>query len=120
MGTEIGFEQAWLAKFSQSLERVAGAGIRDEVMAGSEGLSSKAGSQDVSAWTQRAMEVLDARVPEAMRREVMLGCACRYPTPDLADIRDAYAASGDVGVADGQLDSPDTLPASSVTLRAKW
>ena len=93
------FEQAWLEKFSQQLDAVAGVDIRCAVMAGSERslfASSQAESID---WTRGAMERLDELVDEDGRRQIMLGCACQYPKASLRPMRDAYTESGDADLA---------------------
>ncbi len=95
----IDFERTWLSKFSTCLDRVAGESGRERVMAGSEGLTSETDRRELIAWTQGAMGRLLALVGEGDAQQVMLGCACQYPATDLADIRRAYAKSGDVGVA---------------------
>jgi len=99
MSEEQDFERAWLAKFSNCLEETAGEEIRDEVLQGSEGLSSHSDRQDVIAWSKGAMERLDALVAEAKRREIMTGCACQYPKSALQGIRKQYEATGDVDLA---------------------
>lgn len=96
MTEELDFEQAWLKKLSAGLEQVAGAEVRNAVMAGSEALSSQATSDEVIAWTQGAMERLDALVEEADRRTILTGCACQYPSSALVDPRKKYEESHDV------------------------
>jgi hypothetical protein len=96
MVEDLDFEQAWLRKLSTGLEQVAGREVRDAVMAGSAGLSSQTPSDEVIAWTQGAMERLDALVGEAERRTVLTGCACQYPKSALAELRKEYEESHDV------------------------
>jgi len=88
-----------LPKFSSGLEETAGEEIRDEVMQGSEGLSSHSDRQDVIGWSKGAMERLDTLVAEAERREIMTGCACQYPKSALQGIRKQYDATGDIDLA---------------------
>jgi hypothetical protein len=90
------FERAWLVKFSHSLEEIAGNHLHDEIMAGSEWLSSHSGREEVIAWTRRAMDLLDARLEEGKRQEILLGCACQYPKAILQTMKEAYAATGDL------------------------
>ncbi len=96
MSEPFDFERAWLAKFSRCLDEVAGEGIREQVMAGAEGLSMASSRQEVIAWSRQAMERLDSLVDEQKAREVMLGCACQYPKADLQEMRKEYEATGDV------------------------
>jgi hypothetical protein len=99
MSEPYDFEQAWLAKFSRCLDEIAGVEVRQEVMRGSEGLSSQTSRADVIAWSREAMERLDALVDEEQGKRIMTGCACKYATADLQDARRAYESTGDVGVA---------------------
>jgi len=95
----LDFEQAWLSKFSDSLERVVGEKTRKEVMKGSECLSSDSNRDEVIAWSKVAMERLDSVVDQEKRIEIMTSCACRYPVSDLQEIRKAYEETRDIGLA---------------------
>ena len=97
------FERVWLVKFSRCLDEVAGEGIRRQVMQGSEGLSSQSDREDVIAWSQQAMERLDALLGEKERRDVMTGCACQYPKSELQEARQVYESTGDIGLAHRKL-----------------
>lgn len=99
MSEQPDFERAWLAKFSRCLDETVGQEIRKEVMAGSEGLSSRSDRQQVVAWSGQAMARLDALVDEKSRRQIMTGCACRYPKSDLQAMRQSYEATQDVDLA---------------------
>lgn len=96
MSEAYDFEQAWLAKFSNCLDKAAGEEIRKEVMAGSEGLSSHSNRQEVIDWSKRAMERLESLVDEESRRAVMTGCACQYPKAELRAVRKQYETTRDV------------------------
>jgi hypothetical protein len=93
------FERAWLAKFSACLDEIAGEEVRQAVMAGGEGLSSRSSRREVIDWSRQAMERLDALADEESRKAIMTGCACQYPKSDLQAMRRAYAESGDVELA---------------------
>jgi predicted hydrocarbon binding protein len=99
MSVQGDFERDWLAKFSSGLEERVGQEIREKVMAGSEGLSSDSSRQQVIDWSWRAMEQLDALVDLKERKQIMTGCACRYPRSSLREIRERYAATGNVDLA---------------------
>ena len=99
MAEERDFERAWLSKFSACLDEVVGEQLRNEVMEGSEGLSSRSSRQEVIHWSRRAMERLDAQVDEEKRKAILTGCACQYPKSDLQAMRKAYEATGDAGLA---------------------
>jgi hypothetical protein len=99
MSEECDFERAWLAKFSGCLDEIAGEEIREEVMKGSEELSSRSKRQDVIVWSKRAMERLEALVDKERRKTIMTGCACQYPKSDLQAMRKAYEATRDIELA---------------------
>jgi predicted hydrocarbon binding protein len=96
MSEEQEFERAWLAKLSTCLDAVVGEGIRKEVMKGSGELSSHSDSQEVIVWSRGAMERLDSLVDEAKRKEIMTGCACRYPKSELRQMRQKYEETEDI------------------------
>lgn len=97
------FEQAWLKKFADCLEKIAGETIRLDVMQGSNGLSMESGRQAVIDWSRQAMAQLDALVSEPDRRRIMTGCACHYPKENLREIKEAYQQTGDLHRAHEQL-----------------
>ena len=99
------FERAWLANFSTCLNEAAGEETRQQVMAGSDGLSAESSSEDVIVWTQGAMERLGALVDEQTASRVMTGCACQYPKQGLRAARQAYEETGDLSVVHGMLQS---------------
>ncbi len=68
-------------------------------MRGSQGLSSLSSQDQVIEWSQQAMERLDLLVDEKGRREIMTGCACRYPKSALQEIRKKYEETRDIGLA---------------------
>jgi predicted hydrocarbon binding protein len=103
MSEPFDFERYWLGKLARCVEEMAGAEIRAEVMAGSEPLSGGSDRQAVIAWTRGAMERLEGLVDGATGQAIMTGCACQYPRADLQPMREAYADSGDVGLAHGML-----------------
>jgi predicted hydrocarbon binding protein len=99
MSEQQDFERAWLSKFSSCLDKVAGEEIREQVMEGSEALSSQSDRQEVIAWSKEAMARLDSLVDAEKRKQVMTGCACQYPKADLQGIRKLYEATRDIDLA---------------------
>lgn len=99
MSETYDFERAWLAKFSNCLNEVAGEEVREQVMAGSEGLSALSDRQQVIDWSQQAMARLDALVDPQGRKEIMTGCACQYPRSQLQGIKRTFADTGDLDLA---------------------
>ena len=99
MSGEQEFERVWLAKFARGLDEAVGEEIREQVMVGSEELSSGSSREEVIDWSKGAIERLDARVDEWTRREIMTGCACQYPKSALQEVRRAYEQTGDVDLA---------------------
>jgi len=96
MSEEQDFERVWLARFSSRLDEIAGEETRNEVMKGSDGLSSHSSRGEVIAWSKEAMERLDTLVEDKDRKEILTGCACRYPKSDLREIRRRYEITRDV------------------------
>jgi hypothetical protein len=95
--SQYDFERAWLDKFSNCLDEIAGEEIRAAVMQGSQGLSVDSSRAEVIRWSRDAMLRLDTLVEDAgKRRAIMAGCACRYPQADLQAAKRAYRASGDI------------------------
>jgi hypothetical protein len=90
------FEKSWESKLSNSLQRIAGEKIKRRVLQGSEKLTSGSSHKEIIDWTKKAMKRLDALVDENNGREIMSGCACRYPENDLHDIRKRFGETGDV------------------------
>lgn len=97
------FECTWLNKLSRCLGAGAGERVRDEVMAGSDGLTDRTSRGDVIAWTQRAMERLESAVEQEQARQIMVGCACSHPREELAEMRRVYAQTDDVDRAHAML-----------------
>ena len=96
MSEEQDFERVWLARFSSRLDEIAGEETRNEVMKGSDGLSSHSSREEIIAWSKEAMERLDTLVEDKDRKEILTGCACRYPKSDLWEIRRRYEITRDV------------------------
>ncbi len=96
MSDTYDFERTWLARFSGCLDQMAGEAIREQVMKGSETLSSASSPEDVIAWSRKAMDRLDSLVDEDGKREVMTGCACQYSKADLQAMKERYAETSDV------------------------
>ena len=90
------FERAWLTKFSNCLEQTVGEEIRENVMQGSENLSSTSDRGEVIAWSKQAMERLDMLVDEDQRKIIMTGCACHYPKSKLQEMRQVYSETKDL------------------------
>jgi hypothetical protein len=97
------FERAWQERLAGCVEEVAGAEVRQEVMAGAEGLSMASRREEVIAWSRLAMERLEALVEEKDRRAIMLGCACQYPKTSLQEVREYFQATGDLDGAHAML-----------------
>ena len=93
------FDRAWLARFAHCLDEIGGETIRRDVMRDSEGLSAQTSRRDVIEWTRCAMSRLESSVDETRARAIMTGCACRYPTSGLQEIRETYARNKDADLA---------------------
>ena len=87
----------WMRCFEKGLDRDAGEGVRRRVMEGSERLTATGDVRERYEWTRRAMEQLDAAVPdEDKRREIMCGCAHIYPKERRAWLKEQYRRLGSV------------------------
>jgi hypothetical protein len=93
------FERTWLAKLSRLMEEFTGGAVRDQVMAGSDTLTSESSREAVIAWTKQAMARLESLVDEEKRRAIMTGCACQYPKADLKEAKKVYRETKDIGRA---------------------
>lgn len=96
MAEQFDFERYWLSKLAASLEEHAGEAICQQIMAGSDALSDQSDRQDVIAWSQQAINRLEALVDGQTCQQVMLGCACQYGKADLQQARDYYQTTADL------------------------
>jgi len=103
MSERVDFERAWQAKLADGLREVAGEEIREQVMAGGEGLSALSDRQKVITWSRGAIARLDALVDLEGRKEIMTGCACQYPRSQLQEIKRTFADTQDLDRAHGML-----------------
>jgi predicted hydrocarbon binding protein len=99
MSGDNDFERYWLQKLARCIEGRAGAEVRAQVMAGSNGLSQTSDRHEVVTWTRGALERLEGLVDATTAQAILAGCACQYPAANLQPMRDAYAETGDVAVA---------------------
>ena len=87
----------WMRCFEKGLDRHAGEGVRRRVMEGSERLTPTGDVRERYEWTRRAMDRLDAAVPdEDTRREIVCGCAHIYPRERRTWLREQYRRLGSV------------------------
>jgi effector-binding domain-containing protein len=85
----------WLGRFTDGLDQHAGESVRRKVMAGSEAVTDGSTPAERIAWIRRAMERLDATVPDQRARaRIMYGCAHRFPQPTIDRIRAEYERLG--------------------------
>lgn len=97
------FDKMWIQKLSDSLEKTASARTREEVLRGSEGLSSSSSRDDVIRWTQCAMRKMQDLLSQRQQIQTMTACACQYPLSQLKEIRRTYEQSKDVVAAHDML-----------------
>ena len=95
MSQPFDFERYWQAKLSTCLDDL-GADLKEKVMEGGQELDASSGDAEVIAWSQSAMQRLRELAGEEAARQIMTGCACEYPATELQEIKQAYAASGDL------------------------
>jgi len=99
MSEEKDFEQTWLTKFSDAITEITGKDITEEVMQGSEKLTSQSNQKDVIEWTGKAMEKLESLLDTESIQEIMTCCSCQYPKSDLQLIRKKYEETNDISLA---------------------
>jgi hypothetical protein len=88
-----------LRRLGVGLEDIGGEEVREAVMLGSEELSAESPRDAVIRWTSQALERLEALVDEEQCRQILCGCACRYPSAALQVAREAYEQAGDIDTA---------------------
>jgi hypothetical protein len=98
MSQPFDFERYWQAKLASCLDTL-GEDLREKVMAGGQELSAESSNAEVIAWSQSAMQRLRDLAGEESARQIMTGCACEYPSAELQEIRQVYAANGDLDQA---------------------
>jgi effector-binding domain-containing protein len=87
----------WMRRFEEGLDRHAGEGVRRRVMEGSERLTATGDVRERCEWTKRAMERLDASVPdENARRDIMAGCSHVFPREQREWLKGHYRRLGSV------------------------
>ena len=96
MAEQFDFERYWLSKLAASLEEHAGQAVCQQVMAGSDALSDQSDRQDIIAWSQQAIDRLEALVDEQTCQQVMLDCACQYGKADLQQAKEYYRTTADL------------------------
>ncbi|MCG3222671.1 MAG: hypothetical protein H7641_14925 [Candidatus Heimdallarchaeota archaeon] len=96
MSDEFDFDKYWLRVFSMCLDDEVGEKIRDEILLGSEKISSKTDREEVFQWTKQALAKLDSFVDEEKKITIMTGCACQYPRANLQDLKKLYAETKDL------------------------
>jgi len=95
---QLDFEQQWLKKFSNGISKSLPAPICARIMRGSEFLTDDSNRDSVSAWSQRALALLDDNCDPEIRQNIMSACACHYPEDQLSDLKVAFEKTGDIAV----------------------
>jgi hypothetical protein len=96
MADEFDFDKYWLRVFSMCLEDEVGEDLRDNILKGSENISSKTSREEVFDWTKEALIKLDSLTDEKTRDKILTGCACRLPRANLRHLRELYAETQDL------------------------
>jgi len=99
MSEKFDFEKYWLKKFSNCISEIAGEKVRNEVMVGSEELSDSSSTKEVVNWSNQAMKKLTSLVDDKKQVDIMVGCACQYPKPQLNEIKEKYEETKDISLA---------------------
>ena len=96
MSDEFDFDKYWLRVFSMCLDDEVGEKIHDEILLGSEKISSETNREEVFQWTKQALAKLDSFVDEEKKINIMTGCACQYPRAKLQNLKKLYAETKDL------------------------
>jgi effector-binding domain-containing protein len=85
----------WAAQLSRSLERVAGSEAHRRVFGGRRPPAADASPAQWACWTSDVLQRLDAAVPDpGARREIVKGCAHRFPEWRVEHMRARYRELG--------------------------
>lgn len=96
MGDKFDFEKYWLQKFTQCLMKKTSNNVTARIMIDSEHLSDQTDKKEIIQWTQSAMARMQNELSVSEQREVMLQCACQYPTESLQDLKHIFAENKDI------------------------
>jgi hypothetical protein len=96
MSDDFDFDKYWLRVFSMCVEDYANEEIKNQILLGSEEISSETPRQEVFDWSQQAMKKLDELVDEDQKYEIMTTCSCQYPRSNLQKFKDLYDETKDV------------------------
>lgn len=85
----------WAARLSEGLDRVAGPEVRHRVLGGAPCPAASGTGEHWAAWVGEALGRLDIAVPDhGLRREVVKGCAHRFPDWRIEHMRARYQELG--------------------------
>lgn len=90
------FETQWQRKLSRAVEDLAGAEVRERVMAGGDTLQDPNTGREKLLWTCQSLSVLAEASDESTRQEVLTRCHCSYPVEDLQEVKALFQQAGDV------------------------
>ncbi len=83
------FEQQWLKKLQNGLDKIGKLSLYDDIQ-------KLITDTDLIDWTYTLMTFLSENLNDHEIKEVMCTCACRKPKDDIAHIRDEYDRSHDL------------------------
>ncbi|MHA1198064.1 MAG: hypothetical protein ACTSQF_01720 [Candidatus Heimdallarchaeaceae archaeon] len=96
MSDDFDFDKYWLRVLSMCLDDFATEEIKEEILAGSENISSKSSREEVYMWSEEAMDKMDTLLDENQKYEIMTGCSCQYPRANLQEFKQLYAETKDL------------------------
>jgi hypothetical protein len=99
--------QSWLERLADALDDVAGESIRNEVMQGSDGLSSGSSAGKKAAWVRAMIQRMEQRLDPDRRIEVMTRCSCPAAQPQIRRLRRIYEQTRDVDAVIGAMAESD-------------
>ena len=96
MSEDFDFDKYWLRVFSMCIDDYVDEQVRDQLLEGSENITSETPRQEVFDWSEEAMNKLDELVDENQKYEIMTECSCQYPRSNLKQFHELYQETQDV------------------------
>lgn len=87
-------KESWLERLARNLDAVGGETLRQEVMQGSEGLSSGSSPSVKARWVRGMLERLEARFDADERRQILSACSCAFSQAVIQNFKHAYEQGG--------------------------
>ncbi len=85
---------SWPERLAIQLKRLVDEAIAAQIMEGSEDLKT---AEETTEWVRQAVDKLDRLVPDPeIRKRILTGCACPFPSDRIEKLRDYYRQCQDI------------------------